>query len=181
MKALASWLRGRRWMVFGAQAVAARAAPRQTLDIDVTVDIGSAELSELLNAAPNHGMSARVASPAEFFTRHFVLPMVHAGGMTVDVVQLGTRFERVALDRASPVELLGVLVPVVTAEDLVVYKLSSDRPRDQEDARSVIRWNADRLDREHVAAELREFERLMDRSDLVSELDRLLSHYRTRG
>ncbi len=180
MTAVAAWLAGRRWMLFGAQALAVRAAPRQTMDIDVTVDIDAAELTELLGSAPTYDLRARVASPALFFESHFVLPMIHGGGMTVDVVQLGTRFERVALDRASLTEVLGVSVPVVSAEDLIVYKLTSDRPLDQDDARTVIRWNAARLDVGHITTQLRDFERIMDRSDMIAEFERLLAHYRGR-
>lgn len=176
---VARWLAKRRWMVFGAQAVAVWGTPRQTLDIDVTIDVDHHELQGLIDTAPAHGLVARISDPVGFFTAHFVLPMQHTStGMTVDVVQLGTAFERLAVSRATARAVLGVEVPVVTAEDLLVYKLGSDRPRDSDDARSVVRRRADQIDADYVRGHLREMERVLDRSDLVSELDRLLAHYR---
>ena len=59
LRALAAVLDGRglRWFVFGAQAVAVRAAPRATQDVDVTVEIERSELAELGNLRAMHEAS----------------------------------------------------------------------------------------------------------------------------
>jgi hypothetical protein len=56
---------------------------------------------------------------------------------------------------------------------LILYKLISTRPRDHEDARSVIRRQGDALDDRYVLDWLRQFELALDDSTLVAEYRRL--------
>jgi predicted nucleotidyltransferase len=56
----------------------------------------------------------------------------------VDLLVAKTDFEVQALVRAVPVDVGGLQVPVVTPEDLVVYKLLANRTRDRDDVRAVI-------------------------------------------
>jgi hypothetical protein len=43
-------------------------------------------------------------------------------------------------------EISGTLVPVVTAEDLLVMKILAGRPQDEQDARGIVTVQKDRLD-----------------------------------
>lgn len=171
---LAAWLEGLRWFVFGAQALAVRGIPRQTLDVDVTVALPLDALAERLASLATHRLSSRPADPVAFAERYGVLPLLHASGITIDVILAGTPFETEAMSRATPADILGVRVPVVSAEDLVVYKLGSDRPQDAQDARAVIARNAASLDTAYVRRHLIDLERALDRSDLVAEFDALV-------
>jgi hypothetical protein len=60
-------------------------------------------------------------------------------GVPVDVLVAKTPFEEEAVARSVSIELLGQHVRVVTAEDLVFYKLLAGRPRDRDDVLDVIR------------------------------------------
>jgi hypothetical protein len=46
------------------------------------------------------------------------------------------------LRRAVDVDVGGLHVPIASPEDIVVYKLLADRPRDREDIRAVLRTQA---------------------------------------
>ena len=173
--ALADALLGRHWYVFGAQALRLWGAPRQTLDIDVTVAMDLAELPTLIDTLAAHGFAAKPEDPVAFATRFFVVPLMHQGGTPVDLILAGTPFETDAFAHALEAELHGVRVPVVSPEDLVIYKITSERQRDHEDAASVVRRQAERLDAERVRRALRDAERAFDVSDLVREFDALLT------
>jgi len=175
---LAAALRGHEWFVFGAQAVRVWGIPRQTIDIDVTVALAPAEVGELVPVLLEHGLRPRAADPTAFAARYWVLPLEHHSGVPVDVVLAGTAFERDALARKRREMLHGVEVPIVSPEDLVVYKLTSERAKDEEDAGAVIRRQASTLDVELVRAYLRAAERAQDRSDIVASFDRLLASAR---
>ncbi len=177
---LARALRERRWFVFGAHAVGVWALPRQTLDIDVVVDVSDAELPALLDDLARSGFQPRAPDPLQFALTYRVIPLASERGGTVDVVLAGTTFERDALSAATIATVLGVSVPVVTADYLVVFKLGSDRAKDGEDARAVIRAQADHLDAGLIRSHLRDLEVAMDRSDLVTEFNALLARHRTR-
>ncbi len=100
------------------------------------------------------------------------------GAAPMDPLRPTLAFERDALERRRSVTLHGVEVPVVSPEDLVVYKLTSERAKDEEDAGVVIRRQAGTLDVELVLAYLRAAERAQDRSDIVASFDRLLASAR---
>lgn len=52
--------------------------------------------------------------------------------------------------RAVPVNIEGVLVPVITAEDLIITKVLAGRAKDIEDIRSVIHERRGSLDVERI-------------------------------
>ena len=61
-----------------------------------------------------------------------------------------------------------VRAQVCTAEDLIVYKLLSTRPRDYEDAVGIVARQRGRLDVEYVRSWLGQFEQALDDSELHS-------------
>ena len=62
-------------------------------------------------------------------------------------------------------------------EDLIIYKLISTRPRDHEDAGSVICRQGESLDDDYVLNWLRPFEQALDDSTLVAEYQGLRREY----
>lgn len=57
-----------------------------------------------------------------------------------------TPFEIEALARRQPMRVLGVELPVVTAEDLLVFKLIAGRPQDLADAALLLDLHGDTFD-----------------------------------
>jgi hypothetical protein len=119
---------GLRWFVFGAQAVAARAAPRATQDVDVTVDVDGARLAAIVLDLERAGFRHRYPEIAEeLLAGGAVLPLVHESGMEVDLVVAASGLEALALSRATTVDVDGVHVPVAHPTDLVVMKTLAGR------------------------------------------------------
>jgi hypothetical protein len=166
---------GVRWYVFGAQAVVLYGQPRLTADLDVTVEGTPESVLALLPGLLEHGFEPRLADPEELLRRARILPLVHsASGLPVDLVVAGPGLEDEFLAHRRHVELGGVAVPVISPEDLIVTKLLAGRPKDLDDARGVLRDQGGGLDLERSRRFLRLLEQALDRSDLVSTLDRLL-------
>lgn len=62
------------WYVFGAQAVVVFGRPRQTADIDVTVDLAAGDISQLASILHDAGYAARVDDLEEFARRTRAAP-----------------------------------------------------------------------------------------------------------
>lgn len=178
LAALASVLNGAgvRWYVFGAQAVVAYGRPRLTADIDVTVDVRLESWRELEAPLLTAGFSPRPDDLQAFVERTRVLPVVHeASGVPVDLVLAGpVGLEQEFLGRARPVDMGGLQVPVITAEDLIVTKVLSGRPKDLDDVQGIVREQQDNLDLRRVRDVLGQLEEALARRDLLSELEKLL-------
>jgi hypothetical protein len=129
-------------LVVGAVARNAWAPPRATSDLDLAVAASSKAVSAVEAALAALGYSCARRQQVDVEDD---LPdvLVFRGSdprlRQVDLLVAKTEFEREALSRGVEVELGGVLAPVATPEDLMVYKLIADRPRDREDLRAVFR------------------------------------------
>jgi hypothetical protein len=113
----------------------------------------------------------------DFVARTRVLPFLHAATrMPLDVVLAGPGLEEEFLARAQRVDLEGVVVPVLAAEDLIVTKTLAGRPKDRDDVVGILRERGTSLDLEQVRRTLRLLERALDQSDLLpafeADLDR---------
>lgn len=160
------------YMVIGGQAVMLYGEPRMTRDIDLTLGLGSEGLDRVVAVCCRCGLKPLPAAPAEFVRETMVLPAIDEGtGIRVDFVFSVTDYERQAIGRSRPVELGGVNIRFAAVEDVLIHKLVAARPRDFEDAQSIVAKNPG-LDRVYVERWLAAFGRTLDR-DLSSAFRRL--------
>lgn len=163
---LARW--GDRWYLFGALAVVLWGRPRLTADVDITVQLAPEDAAGFCADMERAGFRLRVRDPEAFLTRTRVMPFLHqATQLPLDVVLAGPGLEEQFLDRALRVDIEGVSVPVITPEDLVVVKILAGRPKDLDDARSVLAERGPALDLERIRSTLTVLEQALSRSDLL--------------
>lgn len=142
LRALASVLDGvgEGWYLFGAQAALVRGSHRLTHDIDVTLFIGEGSAKAVVAKMQAAGFELRVADVDHFVATTRVLPLVYqATRMPVDLVLGGPGLEELFLHASERMDVGGVIVPVATAEHLIVMKLLAARPKDLEDALAMAR------------------------------------------
>ena len=75
----------------------------------------------------------------------------------------------------------GIEVPVLSAEDLLVAKILASRPKDLEDAAGILRARRGSLDLSLVRSLVADLEEALGQSDLVPMLDRLLKRPASDG
>ena len=159
---------GLSWAVIGGVAVAVWGEPRLTRDVDVKISVARDDLQTLLDALgasyqPVHG------APKDTVAAMGIVFVEDGAGTKIDLMLADLPFDRQMIERARQVQLDPVTRPMVcTAEDLIIYKLLSSRPRDYDDAASVVRRQGARLDRRYILNWLEQFEAALDDSTLVS-------------
>jgi hypothetical protein len=130
---------GLAWAIMGGCARNAYAEPRATKDVDLVVEVQAARFSDLQHAMAQGGFSqaSAVADPDEPVPD--LVLYRDARGRRIDVLFAHTAFERSALARRKILTPFGgTAAHVVSAEDLIVYKLIADRPQDRADIAAVI-------------------------------------------
>jgi hypothetical protein len=161
-----------RWYLFGAQAVSVWGLPRLSADVDVTARLKSEDPAGFVAAMQRAGFDLRVSGLTDFVRRTRVVPFVHrATQIPVDVVLAGPGLEDEFLERARPMDLGGVTVPVISPEDLLITKVLAGRPKDLEDVRGILRERLALLDISRVRETLGLLDRALSRSDLESLFD----------
>lgn len=154
------------YMIIGGQAVLIYGEPRLTRDIDVTLGAGPERLADLLGFAKASEWRVLVETPEEFVQRTLVLPCLDSqSGIRIDFIFSHSPYERQALERIRRVEIGKAAVRFAAPEDVVVHKIIAGRPRDVEDARSILLKTSD-LDRQYIRHWLAEFDRSLGESYL---------------
>ena len=133
------------YTVIGAVARNAWAPPRATTDIDLTISARAGTLEAIeasLRAVGYRRVRQQQADPSEQLPDIVMFRSEEPALRQVDLLIAKTDFEEEVLRRAVRVEVASHATPVATPEDLVVYKLLADRPRDREDIRAILRTQA---------------------------------------
>ncbi|MBA2303465.1 MAG: nucleotidyltransferase [Acidobacteria bacterium] len=155
------------YMVIGGIANLIWGEPRATLDVDVTVLVSSDAIDSFI-ASIGRELTILVKDPSRFVRDTRVLPASSRSGVRIDLVFGLLPFEEEAVRRAVSVVAAGRSIRVCTAEDLILMKIISDRPRDLEDAKAIVRRRLPLLDLGYLEPRVLEMASMMERDEITS-------------
>jgi hypothetical protein len=154
------------YAVIGGIANAIWGEPRATIDVDVTVSVDDEDLPRIIGILGRQ-FRAAVSDPVVFARQTRVLPLDTADRVRIDVMFALLPFELEAIRRAKDIAIAGRTVRVVTAEDLILMKIISDRPRDIADAEAIVRRRTGQLDRSYLEPRIRELASALERDEII--------------
>jgi hypothetical protein len=150
---------GAPWMLIGGLAVGAWTEPRGTKDCDLAIAIPE-DVEQLAGALSEIGLVVFAGDLERAREGGAVrLRAERAAGppLVVDLLCAGTAFETEALQRRTTATVLGVTLPVVSADHLLVYKLIAGRPQDLADIDKLVRFGKAPVDEPNVRRWAREW------------------------
>lgn len=151
---------GAEYMLIGGLAVGVWAEPRATKDADFCVHV-LASADDLCHGLAAAGLEVARGDLARALARGEAVRLRRTiqkdEPVVVDLLLAITPFEIDALSRRRPLQVLGVELPVVTPEDLFVFKLIAGRPQDLADAALLYELHAEAFDLARVHHWCREF------------------------
>ncbi|MCU0725905.1 MAG: hypothetical protein MUE73_08975 [Planctomycetes bacterium] len=139
--------------VSGALALGAHGYVRATRDIDILVLVPSIRLPEVFETVRGFGFRGEDRDLILALRERAVAELT-AGPASVEILVPVLPYHREVLARARPVEVAGVPVPFVTAEDLVVLKMLWLRDKDRADVRGLLAAGRATLDRAWIRGKL---------------------------
>ena len=138
------------YVLIGAWALAAWGRPRATNDLDFLVLVNEDDVNRLSSRLTQAGMELdetwREWNP---MLRGFQLRL-QSQGIMVDLLRPRDAHDRQIFQRKRKKRMDGRYYWVVSLEDFILQKLKVGRPRDFEDAVSVVDRLRNRLDREYL-------------------------------
>lgn len=157
---------GTRYMVVGGFASLHWGRQRLTRDLDLTVEVPDAKVAEFVERL---GREFRLSDrePLEFARRNHLIRLMTGVSVPVDLMLAALPYEGVALDRAIEVSVGPRMVRFCTPEDLVIYKLASERPQDHIDVEGVVLRQAEALDRAYLEPHVRDLATGLDRPEIL--------------
>jgi len=158
-------------MIIGGQAVLMYGEPRLTRDIDITLGVNIDRLEDLQDVVRHLSLRPLPKDISAFVRQTMVLPTLEeTTGIRADFIFSFTPYESQAIQRAKKVRILDQDVCFASVEDLIIHKIFAGRPRDIEDARTVILKNA--------AVDIQYIEKWLNAFDAASEEKRFLTVFR---
>lgn len=146
------------FVLAGGHAVAAWGMVRSTRGIDFLADVRGDLVRKLASELKEAGLKAVLRKGDDLDPLRGVIRIessVSEDAESVEIV-LGIRhMPKGIFERASSLDFLGLRVPVVSPEDLIVLKLLAGGPIDLEDAKSILEIMKGKLDRKYLDGELR--------------------------
>ncbi|BCW95506.1 MAG: nucleotidyltransferase [Fimbriimonadales bacterium] len=162
-------------VLIGGIAVGLHGYPRATADIDMVMSGAGIDLAKFFEQARLAGFEPRVADPADFARRTYVLLLKHsATGIPVDISLAFTPFELEVIDSAVFVMLPTVSAPVARPEDLIIMKCVAQRPIDWADIRELYRLHANQIDLARVRYWVEQFGEALGEPDLWARVAQTL-------
>lgn len=160
------------YMLIGGMATLVWGRLRATADVDFKV--AAADGQELLRAC-RQLFELRASEPERFLAETRTIPLrVQAAtgeAVSADLVLAGLPYEIEAIRRGLSVRIGGRLVRVATAEDLILHKIISERPRDIEDVRGILEKQGSSLDRDYLEPKLKELAEALARPEIWTLYD----------
>lgn len=154
------------YAVLGGVAVQYWGEPRATRDVDIVVMVPSEKMQDFLSAAVQR-FRPRLPDALAFARRHQMLLISTADGTPLDISLGIPGYEEEAIRRAVPVSFSGLgPIRLISAEDLIIHKCVSGRPRDEEDVERVLIRQRLALDLHYIRKWLRAFAPLVETHDV---------------
>lgn len=161
-------------IIIGGLAVAVWGEPRLTRDADLKVKVERDSASKLLSVLEGD-YTFLSENPSAALEQAGMIFINDASGCRLDLLLVETSFDVEAIRRGKNIEILpGLSAVVCSAEDLIIYKLISTRPRDYEDVRGIVRRHGRDLDLKYLREWLRTFEEALDDSSLIQNFEALI-------
>ena len=127
------------YMVIGGQAVLLYGEPRLTRDVDITLGISIEKLDNILKTIEAAGLIPLPENIEDFVQKTFVLPVKDKEtDIRIDFVFSQTEYEKLAIENANIIKIEDSVIVFASLEDMIIHKVFSGRPRDIEDARSML-------------------------------------------
>jgi predicted nucleotidyltransferase len=155
--------------ISGALAMAAHGYVRATRDIDILVATSAIRWPEVFRIVRDHGFEGEETDLIAALRERSVAALT-SGPATVEILVPVLPYHNTLVSRAVTIEVLGVPVPFVSPEDLVVLKALWHRTKDVADIKALL--TATGLDRGYIRETLAGI--LGDRLDTMSELRQIL-------
>jgi hypothetical protein len=159
------------YMLIGGLAVSVWGEARSTLDADFSLWVEPQDLRAVVSRISGR-LHSIPAEPVSFVEATKVLPVVTASGVRADLVFATLPDQRRVIARAVGKMIHGRIVAVASVEDLIWMKLISERQKDIEDARLLLRRHAHSLDRAYLEPLLEQLAEAFARADILENFRR---------
>lgn len=150
------------YTVIGGMANAVWGEPRATLDIDISLWVSDGDIPAFLQKIAKD-FQLLPENPQDFIGSTRVLPIQNHEGTRIDLIFGMLPFENHAIQRSKEIPIQNQGVRFCTPEDLILFKIVSERKKDLEDVRNIISRQKSRLDLAYLEPRIKELAAVLEK------------------
>jgi len=161
-----------KYVILGGIAVSIYGEPRFTQDIDVNIIFDITKLDEFLREAGKYGFHPIGPDTKKIAEKTGVIPLRFRKGKTgagCDIIIAENLIEYTSIRRGRLKKIGSVKARIITAEDLVIHKITSSRPRDIEDLRGILIRQKGELDIGYIKFWLKKIDKINRKTRLFKK------------
>lgn len=165
-----------KYAVLGGIMVSVYGEPRLTADIDVNIILDRRNIEQFLAAAKKYYFSPASRNTKKIAKEAGVIPLIFKKGRIAgrfDIIIAENSLEYSGINRARSGKIGAVKVKVISPEDLVLHKITSSRPRDNEDLKGILIRQKGRLDLRYIRSWLAKIDKA-NSTKLINRFNGLL-------
>jgi len=140
-------------MLMGGIAVSVWGNPRATYDIDVIIQCEKKDIDKLLKIFENNCFEIEKERPLKSIKNLYFVTLFYPKKrkkFIIDIFLTEGEYFKEAISRKIFIKVFDIKIPVISPEDLIIYKLISRRERDLEDIRDILVIQKNKLDINYI-------------------------------
>ncbi|MEK7848528.1 MAG: nucleotidyltransferase [Chloroflexota bacterium] len=162
------------YVVIGGIAASIWGRPRMTLDVDIVVVLLPEELSHFLESLAQSGFQVSPSAMRKLL-RALPTKVRYGKRLSVDLRMASYTLDRQALERATPVRVLGTSLRIASKEDIIAYKVARFEDLDRADIKSIILRHRKKIDATYLVTACRQLAQETGDARISDNMDVVLS------
>lgn len=164
---------GIKYVLIGGVASDIWGRPRKTLDVDIVLQVSPEGFKDFLAAAANYKFTFNYNSALKHLKNMGMCRFTY-GAYHADFIMGYSEFEQTVFRRRRKVKLFNRSVWAASPEDVILYKLLSNRPIDQADIANIINAQGSKLDKRYLRIRANQMQKNLFRADIKASLEKAL-------
>jgi len=165
------------YVVIGGIAASILGRPRMTMDSDIVIILNDALIAGFIKKMKKKGFSVSTGSESKIVSRlqrKLPVKLRYKKHYSVDIRIASYSLDAQAINRAKKISLFSVKLPIVTPEDLIVYKVARFELIDQMDIQAILVKHASTLDIKYLKAAAQSLSVETGNEDIKTHLETVL-------
>lgn len=165
------------YAIIGGLAVSLYGEPRATFDIDISILLADEDIDRFLKKAGGYKLFSPFRGIKAFIKKTGVAPLEFSEDYAIsrcDFIIAKNSLEFATIKRANVKKLFSTKVRLITAEDLLIHKITSSRPRDLDDAQGILIRQRKKLDFKYINQWLKKIAEANNDQHLIAKWKKLL-------
>jgi predicted nucleotidyltransferase len=167
------------YAIIGGLAVMIYGEPRFTKDVDINIILEKGKIKDFIKKLQAKGFSPSLYNAVQIAETSGYLQVSYNTGKNLtsfDIIIAENPIEFSAIERAKIKKIDGMNIKMITPEDLIIQKITSEREKDKNDLIGIIARQEGKMDLDYIRNWLTKIDKVLKNTSLTQEFNKVLKN-----